>query len=89
MSDRLDNSLRATSEGQAGALGQTIVTLWVLLEGLSAMPKADFESALDALRQAKRIRVSSIGPSGDIAGYFAAQVARMGADAMALRHTGL
>lgn len=89
MSDRLDNSLRATSEGQAGALGKTIVTLWVLLEGLSAMPKADFESALDALRQAKRIRVSSIGPSGDIAGCFAAQLARMGADAMALRHTGL
>ena len=30
-----------------------------------------------------------IGPSGYIAGYFAAQMARIGAEAMSLRHAGL
>ncbi len=89
LSDRVDNSLAGVQGGPAAALAQTIETLRNTLEGLEQIPPEDLEQTIDILHRAARIHVFGIGPSGHIAGYFAAQLKRMGRDAQAIRNTGL
>jgi DNA-binding MurR/RpiR family transcriptional regulator len=89
LSDRVDNSLARVDGGAVDALGQTIETLRNTLDGLENIPTGDFERTIEILQSAARIHVFGIGPSGHIAGYFAAQLARMGRDALAIRNTGL
>jgi len=89
LSERLENSVRQVRTRADGALQQTILGLRTALDGLAALPAEDFDAVLDLLCRAPRIRLFGIGPSGYVAGYFAAQLTRMGAEATALQQTGL
>jgi len=89
LSDRLEFSLGQIRTAPGGALGDTVAILQMAMDSLAALPAGDFDAVLELLCDAPRIRLFGIGPSGYIAGYFAAQLSRMGAQALALRQTGL
>jgi DNA-binding MurR/RpiR family transcriptional regulator len=89
LSERVDNVLSRAGDGPGGALAQTLETLRATLEALEQTPEADLEQAVAALTGARRVHVFGIGPSGHLAGYFAAQLTRLGGDARELRNTGL
>ncbi len=56
---------------------------------LDAIAAGEIDALTGALCGARRVHVFGIGPSGFIAGYFAAQLARIGFDARAITQTGL
>ncbi len=89
LSERVSNALRQSGGGAAGALTQSIEILRATLDALEQSDPADLEAAVAILCAARRVHIFGIGPSGHIAGYFATQLARLGCDARALRHTGL
>ncbi len=89
LSERIANDLRNTDGGVSGIVAQTIKTLQATLDALMTNASEDMESAMDVLTQAKRLQIFGIGPSGHLAGYFSAQMRRLGADARPLRQTGL
>jgi len=90
LADRLNRSLDRVDRGSAGILSQIIKTQRDALDALEVqIPAADFDQALNLIGQKGRKIIFGIGPSGHIAGYFAQQLIRLGADAYALQNTGL
>ena len=59
------------------------------LDAIEALDPAQVAQVVEGFGAARRVHVFGIGPSGFIAGYFAAQLARLGVDARALTRTGL
>lgn len=86
--DRMANEL-VRSGGSAAALSATVATVTASLDAVGATPSALFDRAVEILSRAVRLHVFGVGPSGHIAGYFVAQIARLGVDARAMRRTGL
>ncbi|MBL4871937.1 MAG: MurR/RpiR family transcriptional regulator [Rhodobacteraceae bacterium] len=89
LSERIQNDLSQTSGGVSGAVAQTVETLRATLDAMMTIPAEDLEQAMNVLTKAQRVRVFGIGPSGHLAGYFSAQLTRLGGDARPLRQTGL
>jgi DNA-binding MurR/RpiR family transcriptional regulator len=90
LAERLDNSLGRVGTTPAAVLEQTIHVLRESLNRLESIaPSQDFETVVQILCAPGRKIIFGIGPSGYLAGYFAAQLNRMGADAQALHDTGL
>ena len=89
LSERMQNDLSQTSGGVSGAVAQTVETLRATLDAMMTIPAEDLEQAMNVLTKAQRVRVFGIGPSGHLAGYFSAQLTRLGGDARPLRQTGL
>ncbi|WP_171060549.1 MurR/RpiR family transcriptional regulator [Poseidonocella sp. HB161398] len=71
------------------ALAVSTAALREALAAIDALGAEDIRRATEAMAAARRIHVFGIGPSGFIAGYFAAQLARLGLDARAVTRTGL
>lgn len=59
------------------------------LDAIDALDTENVALVVEWLGKARRVQVFGIGPSGFIAGYFAAQLVRLGVDARALTRTGL
>ena len=59
------------------------------LDAIEALDPAQVVRVVAGLGAARRVHVFGIGPSGYVAGYFAAQLVRLGIDARALTGTGL
>ena len=83
-----------TLDEAAGDPGGALeATLRLHTEKIDALRHAvtgpEFAEATRQIRQAKRVAVFGIGPSGAIATYFAIQARRLGLDAITLRETGL
>ncbi len=90
LADRLNRSLDSVDNGSAGILSQIIKTQRDALDALETqITTTDFDQALALISQKGRKIIFGIGPSGHIAGYFAQQLIRLGADAYALQNTGL
>jgi DNA-binding MurR/RpiR family transcriptional regulator len=90
LAERLDNSLDRVATTSGAALGQMIETVRDSTERLETGAFADaFDAALPIICRPGRKLIFGIGPSGFMAGYFVEQLGRLGADALALRNTGL
>ena len=87
LSDRMANEL--TRAGKGSALGGAVATLRASLDAIEAIDGKTVDQIVQTLADARCIHVFGIGPSGYIAGYFAAQLARLGFEARALTQTGL
>jgi len=90
LSDRMDRSVARIAAEGADALAALVNLHATTLEALrDPATHADFARALDVVAGQGRIVAFGIGPSGHLAAYFAAQLSRIGADALALTATGL
>jgi DNA-binding MurR/RpiR family transcriptional regulator len=90
LAERLDNSLDGVEPTTDTALGQVIRIVRDSLGRLEAGSFAGaFDAALPIICRPGRKLIFGIGPSGFLAGYFVEQLGRLGADALALRNTGL
>ncbi|NMM45890.1 MurR/RpiR family transcriptional regulator [Rhodospirillaceae bacterium KN72] len=87
LSDRMANELRQSEDGTA--LTGAAATLRVGLDAIEAIDGRTVDELIRILVDARCIHVFGIGPSGFVAGYFAAQLARLGFEARALTQTGL
>jgi len=89
LADRMSNELAKTGGGSRSVLAVAIATLRASLDAIEVISDGDIEYVVRTLSQARRIHAFGIGPSGFIAGYFAAQLVRLGFDAGGLTRTGL
>ncbi len=89
LSDRMANELEKAGGSGHSAISAAGATFRASLDALDAIAASEIDSLTRALCRARRVHVFGIGPSGFIAGYFAAQLARIGFDARAMTQTGL
>jgi len=87
--ERMSNELSRAGEGGHSALVAAAGTLRAALNGITALPDAQIDRVTTMLNNAQRVHVFGIGPSAFVAGYFAAQLVRLGFDARAITQTGL
>ncbi|MGR3571940.1 MurR/RpiR family transcriptional regulator [Brevirhabdus sp.] len=87
LADRMDSDLARA--GEDGILTVATTTLRASLDAIDGLAGDDVAMATDILSRAARVHVFGIGPSGFIAGYFAAQLGRLGLDARAMTRTGV
>lgn len=87
LTDRMANEVAEAKRGSP--LSGTVEALRGSLDAIEAIDPADIARVVDELGGARRVHVFGIGPSGFIAGYFAAQLVRLGLDARAMTRTGL
>ncbi len=90
LAERLSSSLAEVDGKPASILTKIVAIQRAALDGMEAgIAPAEFEAFLTQICGAGRKLVFGIGPSGHLAGYFAQQLVRLGADALALGNTGL
>ena len=87
LSDRMANELMQGGEGPA--LAGAAATLRASLDAIEAIDGETVDRMVQSLVDARSVHVFGIGPSGFVAGYFAAQLTRLGFEAQALTQTGL
>ncbi|MAN56157.1 MAG: MurR/RpiR family transcriptional regulator [Paracoccus sp. (in: a-proteobacteria)] len=87
LADRMANELARPA--RAAGLESSAQAFRDALEAIETMAPALVSDFVMTMRSARRIHVFGIGPSGFIAGYFAAQLVRLGFDARAILRTGL
>jgi DNA-binding MurR/RpiR family transcriptional regulator len=83
---RLGRSLEDVGEDP---LGHVIDLEIGLLEGARAIPRVDFDRAVDLLASADRIVAFGLGPSGPLVEYFALRLVRFGHPATPIIESGL
>ena len=89
LADRMAHSLPPEGASQS-ALSLTLTQQRLALDALEqGTAPAKFDQALDLIGVANRLVIFGIGPSGHLAGYFADQMMRLGAETLALGNTGL
>jgi len=87
LSERLASEVARVKGGSP--LAVTAAALRASLDAIEALDARDVARVVKEIGQARRVHVFGIGPSSYIAGYLAAQLARLGIDARALTRTGL
>ncbi|AKO99397.1 Transcriptional regulator (plasmid) [Marinovum algicola DG 898] len=87
LADRMANEL--AQPGSVPGLESSARALRASLDAIEALEGAVVSDIVTSIAAARRIHVFGIGPSGFIAGYFVAQLGRLGFDARALSRTGL
>jgi DNA-binding MurR/RpiR family transcriptional regulator len=87
LADRMASEL--AQPGTVPGLQTSAQALRASLDAIEALEDAAISGIVSSITTARRIHVFGIGPSGFIAGYFAAQLGRLGFDARALSRTGL
>ncbi len=87
LTERMANEVAQAPGGSplSGAVG----ALRASLDAIEALDHGNVARVVELLGAARRVHIFGIGPSGFIAGYFAAQLVRLGIDARALSRTGL
>lgn len=87
LADRMANELER-SEGSS-ALAAATAAIRGSIDAIEALAAEMVQDVVTSMIAARRIHVFGIGPSGFVAGYFAAQLVRLGFDARAISRTGL
>lgn len=87
LADRMASEL--AQPGTVPGLQTSAQALRASLDAIEALEDAVVSDIVRSITTARRIHVFGIGPSGFIAGYFAAQLGRLDFDARALSRTGL
>ncbi|MCO6411064.1 MurR/RpiR family transcriptional regulator [Hoeflea alexandrii] len=87
LADRMASEL--AQPGTVPGLQTSAQALRTSLDAIEALEESVVSNIVKYIATARRIHVFGIGPSGFIAGYFAAQLGRLGFDARALSRTGL
>lgn len=87
LTERMANEV-ARAQGGSPLTGAT-AALRGSLDAIDALDPDEVARVIAGLGAARRVHVFGIGPSGFVAGYFAAQLVRLGIDARALTRTGL
>lgn len=87
---RLTRTLDEVGDNLESAFDRTLNIHVAALERLRRdIPTETFQTAVDRITAAARVRVFGLGPSSAVAEYFVIQLCRFGLDADVLRHTGL
>ena len=89
LSERMSNELNQAHRSGHSALSAVTGRFRSALDCIDAIDPSEIDFLAAALCAARRIHVFGIGPSGFIAGYFAAQLVRLGFDSRAMTQTGL
>lgn len=87
LTERMANEVARAKSGSP--LSGAAAALRGSLDAIEALDPGEVARVVEGLGAARRVHVFGIGPSGFIAGYFAAQLVRLGVDARALTRTGL
>jgi len=90
LADRLSRSIDEKGTDPASNLRQVLDIQRQTLDAMDTPQTArDYEHFLAEICGHARLLVFGIGPSGHLAGYFATQMQRLGADMIALEKTGI
>ncbi|WP_461307490.1 MurR/RpiR family transcriptional regulator [Albidovulum sp.] len=87
LTERMASDVRRAEEGTALAVAAD--ALRASLDAIERLDPDHIRQVAAEIGAARRVHVFGIGPSGFVAGYMAAQLARLGVDARALMRTGL